>query len=67
MTVTLRFSDKHQELRKAFAVVWPALSKVLSFSLFTNILVLAPSWYMMEVYDRVVNSRSHREQPQGCH
>ena len=29
------------------------------FSVFVNVLVLAPSAYMMEVYDRVVNSRSH--------
>jgi ATP-binding cassette subfamily C exporter for protease/lipase len=30
------------------------------FSFFVNILVLAPSWYMLEVYDRVVNSQNHR-------
>ena len=35
------------------------MRKVLFFSLFTGILVLAPSAYMLEVYDRVVNSRNY--------
>ena len=30
------------------------------FSLFTNLLVLAPTWYMLEVYDRVVYSQNHK-------
>ncbi len=30
------------------------------FSFFTNLLVLAPTWYMLEVYDRVVNSQNHK-------
>lgn len=29
------------------------------FSLCASLLVLAPSGYMLEVYERVVNSRSH--------
>ena len=33
-----------------------SFSQVLFFSLFINLLVLAPSWYMLEVYDRVINS-----------
>ena len=28
------------------------------FSFFTNLLVLAPTWYMLEVYDRVLNSQN---------
>jgi ATP-binding cassette, subfamily C, bacterial exporter for protease/lipase len=32
--------------------------KVLFFSAFTNFLILAPTLYMLEVYDRVINSRS---------
>lgn len=28
------------------------------FGLFTNLMLLAPSWYMLEVYDRVINSRN---------
>jgi len=38
--------------------LFPSLWKVVFFSLFTNILILTPSWYMLEVYDRVVNSRN---------
>ena len=29
------------------------------FSLISGLLVLAPTWFMLEVYDRVINSRSH--------
>ncbi len=36
------------------------IGHVVFFSFFVNLLVLAPSWYMLEVYDRVVNSQSHR-------
>ena len=32
--------------------------KALFFSFFTNLLIMAPTVYMLEVYDRVVNSRS---------
>lgn len=32
--------------------------KVIFFSFFINLLVMAPTVYMLEVYDRVVNSRS---------
>ncbi len=32
--------------------------KAMLFSFFTNLLVMAPTIYMLEVYDRVVNSRS---------
>jgi ATP-binding cassette subfamily C exporter for protease/lipase len=34
--------------------------QVLFFSFFINLLVLAPSWYMLEVYDRVINSSNAR-------
>jgi len=34
--------------------------RAIFFSFFVNILVLAPTWYMLEVYDRVVNSQNHR-------
>ncbi|MFZ2268328.1 MAG: type I secretion system permease/ATPase [Azonexus sp.] len=33
--------------------------RVLLFSVVTNLLVLVPTAYMLEVYDRVLNSRSH--------
>ena len=46
-------------LRDALASLLPSLKHAFIFSVFVNVLVLAPSAYMMEVYDRVVNSRSH--------
>jgi ATP-binding cassette subfamily C exporter for protease/lipase len=46
-------------LREAVSALSPALKHTFWFSLIVNVLVLAPSGYMMEVYDRVVNSRSH--------
>jgi ATP-binding cassette subfamily C exporter for protease/lipase len=53
-------TDKKSELREALFGIAPWFNRVLVFSLLTNILVLTPSWYMLEVYDRVVNSQSHR-------
>ena len=46
-------------LREAIASSFPFVKHTFYFSIVVNILVLAPSAYMMEVYDRVVNSRSH--------
>ncbi len=46
-------------LREALASLFPSFWHVFYFSIVVNVLVLAPSAYMMEVYDRVVNSRSH--------
>ena len=46
-------------LREALYLLLPSLKQAFFFSVFVNILILAPSAYMMEVYDRVVNSRSH--------
>lgn len=36
----------------------PSFRKVVFFSFFINLLVMAPTVYMLEVYDRVVNSRN---------
>lgn len=47
-------------LREALAALFPFLKRTFYFSFVVNVLVLAPSAYMMEVYDRVVNSRSHK-------
>lgn len=44
---------------EAFRTLRPTFKKVLLFSVFTNLMVLAPSWYMLEVYDRVISSRNH--------
>lgn len=45
-------------VRKIFFEQMPALRNVLVFSLLINVLLLAPALYMLQVYDRVVNSRS---------
>ena len=47
------------ELREAVDSLRPHLNRALGFSLLASLLVLAPTLYMLEVYDRVVNSRSH--------
>ena len=47
------------ELREAVASLRPFFVRSMWFSLVCSVLVLAPSAYMLEVYDRVVNSRSH--------
>lgn len=44
---------------EALRELYPALQQTFIFSVFVNVLVLAPSAYMMEVYDRVVNSRNY--------
>ena len=46
-------------LRPALAAVLPALKPVLLLGVLINLLSLAPTLYMLEVYDRVVNSRNH--------
>lgn len=47
------------ELRQAMASLRPYFVRAGWFSVLASLLVLAPSGYMLEVYDRVVNSRSH--------
>lgn len=46
------------ELRQALATLQPFFRQAAGFSLLSSLLVLAPTGYMLEVYDRVVNSRS---------
>ena len=52
-------SQVSSELRRAVAALRPFFVRSAWFSLFASLLVLAPSGYMLEVYDRVVTSRSH--------
>lgn len=47
------------ELRQAVDQLWPYFRQAALLSLVASLLVLAPTGYMLEVYDRVVNSRSH--------
>lgn len=50
---------KPAELQKAVRALQPYFARAALFSLCASLLVLAPSGYMLEVYGRVVNSRSH--------
>ena len=55
----MKSNQKQSELREALASLRPFFVRASWFSLIASLLVLAPSVYMLEVYDRVVNSRSH--------
>ena len=46
-------------LTEAFRPMFPRLHSIFWIGLIAGLLALAPSAYMMEVYDRVVNSRNH--------
>ena len=46
------------ELALAFEPLKPVILKAVGFSTLISLLALAPTVYMLEVYDRVVNSRS---------
>jgi ATP-binding cassette, subfamily C, type I secretion system permease/ATPase len=50
---------KPSELKEALQALYGPFRQVIFFSLFTNLLVLSSTGYMLEVYDRVLNSRSH--------
>ena len=52
-------SSKDQSLLlRIYRILFPNIRRAVFFSIFVNILVLSPSWYMLEVYDRVVNSQN---------
>ena len=55
----MKGAKENSPLREALVALFPSLKQAFYFSVVVNVLVLAPSAYMMEVYDRVVNSRSH--------
>lgn len=52
-------SKPPSELRQAIEAMKPFFKRAAWISIFSSLLVMAPSGYMLEVYDRVVNSRSH--------
>jgi len=54
----MKISNKRSELRDALLAQKPVFRNAIFFSFFTNLLVMAPTIYMLQVYDRVVNSRS---------
>lgn len=47
------------ELVEAINEIRPLITKAAWFSVMSSLLILAPSLYMLEVYDRVINSRNH--------
>jgi ATP-binding cassette subfamily C exporter for protease/lipase len=47
------------ELRRLLKPIWPLLRRAALLSIVAGLLMLAPSVYMLEVYARVVDSRSH--------
>lgn len=51
--------EVRSELRDAVVQLRPFFVRSAWFSVVISLLVLAPSGYMLEVYERVVNSRSH--------
>ncbi len=52
-------SKPPSELSLALHTLRPYFVRAAGFSLATGLMLLAPTGYMLEVYDRVVNSRSH--------
>ena len=46
------------ELSLALDSIRPAIVRAVVFSMVISLMALAPTVYMLEVYDRVVNSRS---------
>ena len=47
-------------VRRALLGQAPAFKVVAGYSLIVSLMVLVPTWFMLEVYDRVVNSRNER-------
>ena len=52
-------SPQSSELAQAVAVLRPYFRRAFWYSLVASLLVLAPTGFMLEVYDRVVTSRNH--------
>lgn len=51
--------ESSQELNEAVSLLRPFFLRAGLFSVVASLLILMPSWYMLEVYDRVVNSGNH--------
>jgi len=54
----MRILTHKNELQEALLQCKSSFLTVAFFSMFVNLLLLVPSFYMLEVYDRVVSSRS---------
>jgi ATP-binding cassette subfamily C exporter for protease/lipase len=57
---SIKSAEQPSILKTAIQPQLKDISQAVIFSFFVNLLVLAPSWYMLEVYDRVINSQSLR-------
>ncbi|MFA7666825.1 MAG: type I secretion system permease/ATPase [Burkholderiaceae bacterium] len=55
----MKSNSERSELTSALLALSPYLWRAFGFSVIGALLVLAPTWYMLEVYERVVNSRSY--------
>ncbi len=51
-------SNNHNILKKSLLGLAPYYRNVFLFGFFSSLMVLAPSWYMLEVYGRVIYSRN---------
>ena len=56
--MTNKTNKNESFLDVSFKPLKKKLLAIAFFSFFINLLILAPSWYMLEVYDRVINSRN---------
>jgi ATP-binding cassette subfamily C protein len=54
----LRPTAKRTALGDAFRVTWPAFGTAIIFSFFINLLLFVGPLYMLQIYDRVLTSRS---------
>jgi ATP-binding cassette, subfamily C, bacterial exporter for protease/lipase len=54
----MKSSEIRSELKISLNALRPHFKQAAFFSLLINLLILAPTIYMLEVYDRVVNSRN---------
>ena len=57
--MSLKKIQSESELKQAVMDLRPYFVRAAWFSVCACLLILAPSIYMLEVYDRVINSRSH--------
>lgn len=55
----MKLQKTPSELRDAVVSLRPYFVRATWFSVCSGLLILAPSGYMLEVYDRVVNSRNY--------
>ncbi len=58
VSYTVKTDPNTQTLKRTLLALAPCYRKVAGFGFFTSLMVLAPSWYMLEVYDRVIYSRN---------